>query len=118
MKFRTMQPWDMRQIEDGRERLPMPQFTTTTLEEAQRLTGGVKREAQLAAYVESVNGLSAGAAGKVVPAEGETLSQVRRRLGDAARRSGRDVEIRRTDDAVYFWIKDGRRRGRPRSRRE
>ena len=96
----------------------MPQFTTTTLEEAQRLTGGGKREKDLAAYLESVNGLSAGTAGKVVPSEGETLSTVRRRLGDAVRRSGRDIEIRRTEDAVYFWVRDGRRRSRPRSRRE
>ena len=96
----------------------MPQFTTTSLEEAQRLTGGGKREKDLAAYLESVNGLVVGTAGKVVPAEGETLSTVRRRVGDAARRSGRDFEIRRTEDAVYFWIKDGRRRGRPRSRRQ
>ena len=96
----------------------MPQFTTTTLEEAQRLTGGGKREKDLAVYLDSVSGLAAGTAGKVVPAEGETLSTVRRRLGDAVRRSGRDIEIRRTQDAVYFWIKEGRRRGRPRSRRD
>ena len=96
----------------------MPEFTTTTLEEVQRLTGGGKREKDLAAYVESVNGLAAGTAGKVVPSDGETLSTVRRRLGDAVRRSGRDIEIRRTDHAVYFWMKKGRRRGRPRTRRE
>ena len=96
----------------------MPQFTTTTLEEAQRLTGGGKREKDLAEYLDSVNGLAAGTAGKVVPVEGETLSTVRRRLGDAVRRSGRDIEIRRTQDAVYFWMKQGRRRGRPRSRRD
>ena len=96
----------------------MPQFITTTLEEAQRLTGGGKREEDLAAYLESVNRLAAGTAGKVVPAEGETLSTVRRRLGDAVRRSGRDIEIKRTDDAIYFWIREGRRRSRPRSRRE
>ena len=96
----------------------MPQFTTTTLEEAQKLTCGGKREKDLAAYLESVNGLSAGTAGKVVPEEGESLSIVRRRLGDASRRSGRDIEIRRTEDAVYFWMKEGRRRGRPRTRRE
>ena len=96
----------------------MPEFTTTTLEEAQRLTGGGKREKDLAPYLESVNGLAPGTAGKVVPADGETLSTVRRRLGDAVRRSGRDIEIRRTDHAVYFWMKEGRRRGRPRTRRE
>ena len=94
----------------------MPQFTTTSIEEAQRLTEGGKRQKDLAAYIESVNDLSAGTAGKVVASEGETLSTVRRRLGDAARTSGKDVEIRRTDDAIYFWLRERRRRGRPRTR--
>ena len=96
----------------------MPQFSSTTIEEAQRLTGGGKREKDLAAYLESVNGLAAGTAGKVVPVEGERLATVRRRLGDAVRRSGRDIEIRRTDDAVYYWVKAGRRRRGPGTRRE
>ena len=94
----------------------MPQFTTTSVEEAQRLTGGGKRQKDLAAYIESVNGLSPGVAGRVVASEGETLSTVRRRLGDAARSSGREIEIRRTDDAIYFWLGERRRRGRPRAR--
>ena len=94
----------------------MPQFTTTSVEEARRLTGGGKRQKELTAYLESVNGLSPGSAGKVVASEGETLSTVRRRLGDAARTSGRDIEIRRTDDAIYFWLGERRRRGRPRTR--
>ena len=45
----------------------MPQFTTTSVEEAQRLTGGGKRQKDLAAYIESVNGLSPGSAGWVIP---------------------------------------------------
>ena len=94
----------------------MPQFTSTSVEEAQRLTGGGKRQKDLPAYIESVNGLSPGSAGKVVASEGETLSTVRRRLGDAARTSGRDIEIRRTDEAIYFWLSGRRRRGRPRAR--
>ena len=95
----------------------MPEFTTTSIEEARRLTGGAKRQQELAAYIDSVTGLPSGAAGKVTPSEGETLSMVRRRLGDAARTSGRDVEIRRTDDAVYFWASGTGRRGRPRKPR-
>ena len=94
----------------------MPQFSSIAIEEAQRLTGISKRERELAAYLVNVNELSTGAAGKVVPSEGETLATVRRRLGDAIRRSGRDFEIKRTDDAVYYWVKAGRRRGRRRIR--
>ena len=53
----------------------MPQFTTITLEEARRLTGGGKRDKDLAAYLEGVNGLATGTAGKVVPAEGRPYRQ-------------------------------------------
>lgn len=95
----------------------MPEFTTISIEEARRATGGAKRQQELAAYIDSVNGLPPGTAGKVTPSEGETLAMVRRRLGDAARASGRDVEIRRTDDAVYYWADRPRRRGRPRNPR-
>ena len=91
----------------------MPEFTTISIEEARRVTGGAKRQQELAAYIDSVTGLPSGTAGKVTPSEGETLAMVRRRLGDAVRASGRDFEIRRTDDAVYFWASGTRRRGRP-----
>lgn len=94
----------------------MPQFTTTSLEEAKRLTRGGKRQKALADYIEIIGRLASGEAGKAVPSAGETLSTVRRRVGDAARMSGREIEIRRTDDSVYFWLKESRRRGRPRTR--
>ena len=92
----------------------MPEFTTISIEDARRITGGAKRQQELAAYIDSVTGLPSGTAGKVTPSEGETLSMVRRRVGDAVRASGRDLEIRRTDDAVYYWAVGPRRRGRPR----
>ena len=95
----------------------MPEFTTISIEEARRITGGSRRQQELAAYIESVNDLALGTAGKVTPSEGETLSLVRRRLGDAVRASGRDLEIRRTDDAVYYWASGTGRRGRPRKPR-
>ena len=94
----------------------MPEFTTTSVEEAMRITGGGKRQKDLAAYLESIGNLPRGSAGVVQPSAGETLSTVRRRLGDAARMSGREIEIKRTDDSVYYWLKEGRRRGRPRTR--
>ncbi len=39
---------------------------------------------------------------------------IRRRLTAAAETLGKDLEVRRTADAVYFWPSVGRRRGRPR----
>ncbi len=95
----------------------MPNFSTMSVQEALRLTGGGKRQKDLAAYLESINSLDRGSAGVVEPSQGESLSTVRRRLGDAARLSGREIEIRRGEGAVYFWIKDGRRRSGPRPRK-
>ena len=95
----------------------MPEFTTISIEEARRVTGGARRQQELAAYIESVTDLPPGTAGMATPSEGETLAMVRRRLGDAARASGRDLEIRRTDDAVYYWAREPKRRGRPRMAR-
>ena len=95
----------------------MPQFIKASLEEAKRATGGIKRRMVLTEYIDSIGRLSKGEASKAVPSDGETLSMVRRRLGDAARLSGTVVEIRRTDDGVYYWLKERRRRGRPRTHR-
>ena len=72
----------------------MPQFTTTSVEEAQRITGGGKRQKDLAAYIESVNGLSPGSAGRVIPSEGETLSTV-----SAGWRRGTQLGQRNRDQA-------------------
>ena len=52
-----------------------------------------------------------------IPSEGETLSTVRRRLGNAARTLDIDLEIKRPNDAKFFWLAERRRRGRPRTRR-
>ena len=95
----------------------MPSFTTLSAEQAQLITGRDKRLKELADYIRNVSSLPFGRVGKVVPSEGETLSTVRRRLGDAIRRSGRNMEIERTDDAVYYWMREPRRRGRPRKPR-
>ena len=95
----------------------MPKFATLSVEEAQLVTGSDKRQKELADYIRSVSSLPFGRIGKVVPSEGETLSTVRRRLGDAIRRSGRNMEIKRADDAVYYWMREPRRRGRPRKPR-
>ena len=94
----------------------MPEFKTTSIDEAKRVTGGTKREKALSAYAGHINKLVAGEAGKVVPSADETLSTVRRRVGDAARLLGIEMEIKRTQDSVYFWLKEKRKRGRPRTR--
>ena len=94
----------------------MPEFKKTSIDEAKRLTGGTKRDKALAVYANHIKQLVVGEAGKAVPSAEETLSTVRRRVGDAGRMLGVEMEIRRTQDSVYFWLKEKRKRGRPRTR--
>ena len=58
--------------------------------------------------------LAPGQAGKLEPGEGETTQAIRRRLTTAAEALGKELQVRRTANAVYFWASEARRRGRPR----
>ena len=57
----------------------------------------------------------AGQAGQLQAAPGETTNAVRRRLGAAAKATGKTLVIRRSDDTVFFWVQP--RNGRPRRTR-
>ena len=61
-------------------------------------------------YIKELSADSTDSAGKLVPEAGESKAAVRRRLGDAMRFLGVNLEIKTDSDAVYFWIKP--RRGR------
>ena len=52
-------------------------------------------------------------AGRLEASENETPRTVRRRLGDAGRRMGKELVIKKDREVIYFWIK-ARRPGRPR----
>ena len=96
----------------------MPQFELVPMEEALRKSANTRRVIVLAPYLECIEQLTEGQAGKLQPSEDERVTTVRRRLGAAAKLAGKDLTTRRVGDVVYFWrelAKRGRsrRRGRP-----
>ena len=96
----------------------MPLFELVSKEEALRKSASTRRIRILAPYLEYIEQLREGQAGKLQPSEGERVTTIRRRLGAAAKLAGKELTIRRIGDEVYFWMeaeKGGRsrRRGRP-----
>ena len=92
----------------------MPTFSTIPIGEARARSATGKRAALLQEYVGYIERVAPGEAGKLEAGEGETTQAMRRRLNAAATALGKRLEFRRTADTVYFWLSDGRRRGRPR----
>ena len=92
----------------------MPTFSIVLATEARASAATGKRTELLQEYIGYIQRVSAGEAGLLKVAEGETTQAVRRRLNTAAEALGKNLEIRRTANAVYFWSSEGRRRGRPR----
>lgn len=92
----------------------MPTFETLPVKQAQVNSLSGKRAKILNEYMAFIEQVPSGHAGKLEPAEGETISAVRRRLGAAAAALGKALTIRRVDSSVYFWVAtgNGRRRGR------
>ena len=95
----------------------MPIFDRVPLAEARLKTAIGKRAAIIAEYVQYIEELGDGEAGRLQAAEGEPITTVRRRLGAAARQLKRTLVIRRTGDEVYFWATETRRRGRGTNKR-
>lgn len=91
----------------------MPTFEKIHKLEARLRTAKGKRQEIIGQYVDYIKQLSsdsADSAGKLVPDAGESKAAVRRRLGDAMRFLGVNLEIKTDQDAVYFWIKPKRGR--------
>ena len=93
----------------------MPTFSTLPIGEARARSATGKRAVLLQEYVGYIERVAPGEAGKLEVAEGETTQAVRRRLSAAAEALGKRLEFRHAENAVYFWLSDGRLRGRPRS---
>ena len=95
----------------------MPKLDVIPVEEARAKSASRGKRAQiLQQYLDYINQLESGQAGRLVSGAGETTATVRRRLGDAARAAGHKLTIRRAGDEVYFWVErrrsgNGRRRG-------
>ena len=96
----------------------MPAFETIPLQEAMMKTA-TGRRAQLAQeYLQYIQQLAEGQAGKLQASDDEKLSTVRRRLGDAARLAGKNLVIKRTGEDLYFWVEPTGEQPRRRGRRQ
>lgn len=71
----------------------MPKFEAIPVAEARMKTASGKRVQIIAEYVRYIEQLGAGEAGRLQAVEGEKLSTVRRRLGDAARQLEKKITI-------------------------
>ncbi len=82
----------------------MPTFDQVPLQEAilKTATGRTARINQ--EYLGYIEQLPEGQAGRLQPGEGENVAAVRRRLGVAAKLSGKDITIKRQGNEVYFWV--------------
>ena len=87
----------------------MAHFQTVDLTEAKLRTSGPRARIVLQ-YLEYLNQLTPGTAGKIIATEDESTGAIRRRLRTAAQVSGKDLEIKRDEDTVYFWVKPKRGR--------
>ena len=92
----------------------MPTFDTLPLNEARASSATGQRAALLQEYMGYVQCVGPGQAGKLEPGDGETTQAVRRRLNAAAEALGKELQVRRSANAVYFWTQETPRRGRPR----
>ena len=92
----------------------MPQLDVISRSEAQLRTTSTARADSLREYIDFIDGLRSGQAGKLQAKKGETLRTVRRRLGDAGRLRGKDLVIKKDGQVIYFWLKTTGKRGRPR----
>ena len=89
-------------------------FDILPLNEARANSATGQRAALLQEYIGYIQILAPGQAGKLQPGEGETTQAVRRRLAAAAEALGKELQVRRSANTVYFWTPETRRRGRPR----
>ena len=97
----------------------MPKFEIVSLAEAEQKASTGKKARIVREYMAYLEQVTVGNAGRLTPAEGETAAAIRRRLGSAAKLSGREIVIKRKDDEVLFWDRAStgsvkRKRGRPR----
>ncbi len=82
----------------------MPTFDQVPLQEAMLKTATGSTAQITQEYLGYINQLPEGQAGRLQPGESESVATVRRRLGVAAKLSGKDITIKRQGDEVYFWV--------------
>lgn len=96
----------------------MPVFGTLSISGARAQSATGKRAALIEEYIGYIQRVAPGEAGKLEPGEGETTQAIRRRLNAAAQALGKDLHVRRSANAVYFWSPDNIRLRRRSVRRK
>ncbi len=81
----------------------MPTFDQVPLQEAMLKTATSKTAQINQEYLGYIEQLPEDQAGRLQPDEGESVATIRRRLGVAAKLSGKDIIIKRQGNGVYFW---------------
>ena len=89
----------------------MPTFDILPLDEARANSATGQRAALLQEYMGYIQILAPGQAGKLEPGVGETTQAIRRRLNAAAETLGKELQVRRSPNAVYFWAPEAPRLG-------
>ena len=92
----------------------MPTFSVLLASEARGQSASSKRTGLLQEYIGYIQRVAPGQAGVLTAGEGETTQAIRRRLNAAAAALATSLDVRRSNNAVYFWGAEQRRRGRPR----
>ncbi len=82
----------------------MPTFDQVPLQEAMLKTATGKTAQITQEYLGYIEQLTEGQAGKLQPGESESVATVRRRIGVAAKLSGKDITVKRQGNEVYFWV--------------
>ena len=90
----------------------MPRFESMSRSEAEFQSASGPRAALMREYIGYIERVAAGEAGRLTAGPDESLAAIRRRLGAAARYLERDITIRQTEDALYYWHGVVRRRQR------
>jgi hypothetical protein len=96
----------------------MPEFTTVPVQEAQLRTIPGRQGTFMNEYIDYIQQLPPGQAGKLSIGEEEKHTAIRRRLATTAKAMNITLIIKRSGDDLYFWREEREaeqpRRGRPR----
>ena len=91
----------------------MAKFEVISQTKAEMDSATGKRAELMNEYLGYLNQLKDGEAGMLeVSDDSESPTALRRRIGKAAEFAGKEIVIKRKDDAIYFWISSGGRRQR------
>ena len=83
----------------------MPKFHVVSTSEVPQRQRVRREEAVRDEYVGYINQIGRTKAGKLTPSEGETTQALRRRLGAAAKHTGKELIVKRNGSEIYFWRK-------------